>query len=126
MASYITTSSLVCCGCDSIWPMMVVPLSLNFLAILSATHTRLRPLRLARYNASSAARNNSGRELAFNGTVAIPIDAVRFPTSGISICAIFNGRLMGVLQVTASNPNRVWQESEILLLRIVADQVAVA
>jgi GAF domain-containing protein len=33
---------------------------------------------------------------------------------------------MGVLQVTASNPNRVWQESEILLLRIVADQVAVA
>ena len=33
---------------------------------------------------------------------------------------------MGALQVTASDAARVWQESEILLLRTVADQVAVA
>jgi len=39
---------------------------------------------------------------------------------------IFNGRLMGVLQVTDNDHNRVWQENEILLLRTVADQVAVA
>lgn len=39
---------------------------------------------------------------------------------------IFQERVMGALQVTASDPARVWHESEILLLRTVADQVAVA
>jgi diguanylate cyclase (GGDEF)-like protein len=39
---------------------------------------------------------------------------------------IFDGRLMGVLQVTSTDHSRVWHESEILLLRTVADQVAVA
>jgi diguanylate cyclase (GGDEF)-like protein len=39
---------------------------------------------------------------------------------------IFNGRVTGVLQVTSNDPTRVWHESEILLLRTVADQVTVA
>ena len=39
---------------------------------------------------------------------------------------IFHERLMGALQVTAADPARVWQESEILLLRTVANQVALA
>ena len=39
---------------------------------------------------------------------------------------IFQERVMGALQVTAPDPARIWQESEILLLRTVADQVAVA
>jgi diguanylate cyclase (GGDEF)-like protein len=39
---------------------------------------------------------------------------------------IFHERLRGVLQVTASDPARVWGENEILLLRTVANQAAVA
>jgi len=39
---------------------------------------------------------------------------------------VFHERLMGALQVTSSDPARVWHENEILLLRTVADQVAVA
>ena len=39
---------------------------------------------------------------------------------------VFDERLMGALQVNANDPSRVWQENEILLLRTVADQVAVA
>jgi diguanylate cyclase (GGDEF)-like protein len=39
---------------------------------------------------------------------------------------IFDERSMGALQVTAADPARVWQENEILLLRTVANQVAVA
>ena len=33
---------------------------------------------------------------------------------------------MGALKVTSTDQSRVWQENEILLLRTVADQVAVA
>ena len=39
---------------------------------------------------------------------------------------VFHERLMGALKVTSTDQSRVWQENEILLLRTVADQVAVA
>lgn len=39
---------------------------------------------------------------------------------------LFQGRMMGALQVSANDRARVWHENEILLLRTVADQVAVA
>ncbi|HYW74913.1 MAG TPA: sensor domain-containing diguanylate cyclase [Pyrinomonadaceae bacterium] len=39
---------------------------------------------------------------------------------------VFDERLMGAVQVSSDDPSRVWQENEILLLRTVADQVAVA
>src|SRR5205823_4709200 len=39
---------------------------------------------------------------------------------------VFHERLMGALQVMALDRKRLWQESEILLLRTVADQVTVA
>jgi len=39
---------------------------------------------------------------------------------------VFDERLMGALQVNSNDPSRVWQENEVLLLRTVADQVAVA
>ena len=39
---------------------------------------------------------------------------------------VFHERLMGALQVTSADSTRVWQQNEILLLRTVADQVAVA
>jgi diguanylate cyclase (GGDEF)-like protein len=39
---------------------------------------------------------------------------------------VFHERLMGALQVTAADAARVWHENEILLLRTVANQVAVA
>ncbi len=44
----------------------------------------------------------------------------------VTVPLIFHERLIGVLQVTAADPMRVWGENEILLLRTVADQVAVA
>ena len=48
----------------------------------------------------------------------------KFPTAVAPL--VFHERLMGALQVTAGDAARVWQENEILLLRTVADQVAVA
>jgi len=39
---------------------------------------------------------------------------------------IFQGRFMGALQVTAADSSRAWEGNELLLLRTVADQVAVA
>ena len=39
---------------------------------------------------------------------------------------IFQERFMGALQVTAADPSREWEGNELLLLRTVADQVAVA
>jgi diguanylate cyclase (GGDEF)-like protein len=39
---------------------------------------------------------------------------------------LFGPRFMGVLMVRSDDPTRIWQENETLLLRTVADQVAVA
>jgi diguanylate cyclase (GGDEF)-like protein len=39
---------------------------------------------------------------------------------------MFQERFMGALQVTAADPSRAWDGNELLLLRTVADQVAVA
>jgi len=43
-----------------------------------------------------------------------------------AVPVIFHERVMGVLMVTSDNPQRAWQENEIMLMRTVADQVAVA
>jgi diguanylate cyclase (GGDEF)-like protein len=48
----------------------------------------------------------------------------KFPIAVVPL--IFQERVIGVLQVTASDLARVWAENEILLLRTVANQVAVA
>lgn len=39
---------------------------------------------------------------------------------------IYHSRFMGVLMVRSDDPTRIWQENELLLMRTVADQVAVA
>jgi diguanylate cyclase (GGDEF)-like protein len=49
---------------------------------------------------------------------------IQLPSAVVPL--IFQERPMGALQVTAADPSRVWQENEILLLRTVANQVAVA
>ena len=43
-----------------------------------------------------------------------------------AVPVIYHDRTMGVLMVTSDDPQRLWQENEIMLLRTVADQVAVA
>ena len=43
-----------------------------------------------------------------------------------AVPVIYRERTMGVLMVSSDDPQRVWQENEILLMRTVADQVAVA
>ncbi|HVS82593.1 MAG TPA: diguanylate cyclase [Pyrinomonadaceae bacterium] len=48
----------------------------------------------------------------------------RFPMAIVPL--IFHERFMGALQVTAADQSRAWEENELLLLRTVADQVAVA
>ena len=48
----------------------------------------------------------------------------RFPMAIAPL--IFQERSIGALQVTAADPSRTWDENELLLLRTVADQVAVA
>jgi diguanylate cyclase (GGDEF)-like protein len=43
-----------------------------------------------------------------------------------AVPVIYHDRTMGVLMVTSDDPQRLWQENEVMLLRTVADQVAVA
>ncbi|HEX8146349.1 MAG TPA: sensor domain-containing diguanylate cyclase, partial [Pyrinomonadaceae bacterium] len=43
-----------------------------------------------------------------------------------AVPVIYHDRTMGVLMVTSDDPQRLWQENELMLLRTVADQVAVA
>ena len=43
-----------------------------------------------------------------------------------AVPVIYHDRTMGVLMVASDDPQRLWQESEVMLLRTVADQVAVA
>ncbi len=47
-----------------------------------------------------------------------------FPAAVVPL--IYRDRPMGVLMVSSDDPARVWQENEVLLMRTVADQVAVA
>jgi diguanylate cyclase (GGDEF)-like protein len=54
---------------------------------------------------------------AVGGADARPVAAVP---------VIFHERTMGVLMVTSDDPVRVWQDNEIMLMRTVADQMAVA
>jgi diguanylate cyclase (GGDEF)-like protein len=51
-------------------------------------------------------------------------DASVRPAAAVPV--IFHERVMGVLMVTSDDPRRAWQENEIMLMRTVADQVAVA
>jgi len=50
--------------------------------------------------------------------------AQQFPLAVIPL--IFQERFIGALEVVDDNPSRTWQDNEILLLRTVANQVAVA
>jgi diguanylate cyclase (GGDEF)-like protein len=43
-----------------------------------------------------------------------------------AVPVIYHDRTMGVLMVSSDDPQRLWQENEVMLLRTVADQVAVA
>src|SRR5438105_721792 len=43
-----------------------------------------------------------------------------------AVCLVYHDCKMGMLMVRSDDPQRVWQENEILLMRTVADQVAVA
>ncbi|MFL6335499.1 MAG: diguanylate cyclase [Pyrinomonadaceae bacterium] len=43
-----------------------------------------------------------------------------------AVPVIYRDRTMGILMVTSDDPQRLWQENELMLLRTVADQVAVA
>ena len=43
-----------------------------------------------------------------------------------AVPVIYHDRTMGVLMVTSDDPQRLWQDTEVMLLRTVADQVAVA
>jgi diguanylate cyclase (GGDEF)-like protein len=48
----------------------------------------------------------------------------KFPMAIVPL--VFQERFMGALQVTAADPARAWDGNELLLLRTVADQIAVA
>ncbi|MFN2576078.1 MAG: diguanylate cyclase [Pyrinomonadaceae bacterium] len=52
------------------------------------------------------------------------VSSDRLPVAVVPL--VFHERLMGALQVTSADYTRVWQQNEILLLRTVADQAAVA
>ncbi|HKG11925.1 MAG TPA: sensor domain-containing diguanylate cyclase [Pyrinomonadaceae bacterium] len=56
------------------------------------------------------------------GTGAVGAD--ERPVAAVPV--IFHERTMGVLMVTSDEPERVWQDNEVMLMMTVADQVAVA
>jgi diguanylate cyclase (GGDEF)-like protein len=56
------------------------------------------------------------------GTGAVGAD--ERPVAAVPV--IFHERTMGVLMVTSDDPERIWQDNEIMLMMTVADQMAVA
>lgn len=59
-----------------------------------------------------------------DGSENLDSGAIQFPVAVIPL--VFQERFIGALEVVDDNPVRTWQENEILLLRTVANQVAVA
>ena len=65
-------------------------------------------------------RNPAGRE----GSEASDGEPEQFPLAVVPL--VFHERFIGVLEVIDDDPARTWQDNELLLLRTVANQVAVA
>lgn len=59
-----------------------------------------------------------------DGSDSFELAQTQFPLAVIPL--IFQDRFIGALEVVDDNPRRTWQDNEILLLRTVANQVAVA
>jgi diguanylate cyclase (GGDEF)-like protein len=59
-----------------------------------------------------------------DGSDSFDLAPAQFPLAVIPL--IFQDRFVGALEVVDDNPSRTWQDNEILLLRTVANQVAVA
>ncbi|HEV3469427.1 MAG TPA: sensor domain-containing diguanylate cyclase [Pyrinomonadaceae bacterium] len=63
------------------------------------------------------------RTFVQDGTTSVEDPSVR-PSAAVPV--IFDERVVGVLMVASDDPQRAWEENEIMLMRTVADQVAVA
>jgi diguanylate cyclase (GGDEF)-like protein len=63
------------------------------------------------------------RTFVHDGTEGSDDPTVR-PAAAVPV--IFHERVMGALMVVSDDPQRAWEENEIMLMRTVADQVAVA
>lgn len=74
-------------------------------------------------NAVGARLRGRMRTFVQDGTTA-GADPTARPAAAVPV--IFHERVMGVLMVTSDDPRRTWEENEIMLMRTVADQVAVA
>jgi diguanylate cyclase (GGDEF)-like protein len=59
-----------------------------------------------------------------DGSDSFELEQTQFPLAVIPL--MFQDRFIGALEVVDDNPGRTWQDNEILLLRTVANQVAVA
>ena len=79
----------------------------ELLGDIGALGARLRRIKTYVHDGSSGSEGTGPRPVA-----AVPV--------------IYHERTMGVLMVTSDDPQRLWQDNEIMLLRTVADQVAVA
>ncbi|MDQ3805387.1 MAG: sensor domain-containing diguanylate cyclase, partial [Acidobacteriota bacterium] len=58
-----------------------------------------------------------------DGSEGVADPSIR-PSAAVPV--IFHERVVGVLMVTSDDPRRAWEENEIMLMRTVSDQVAVA
>jgi diguanylate cyclase (GGDEF)-like protein len=59
-----------------------------------------------------------------DGSESLEAEETQFPLAVVPL--VFHERFIGALEVVDDNPGRTWQDNEILLLRTVANQVAVA
>jgi len=78
---------------------------------------------LADLEALSVRLRGPTKIFVYDGAAGITDDKW-LPVAVVSL--IYHDRTMGVLMVRSADPQRVWQDNEILLMRTVADQVAVA
>jgi diguanylate cyclase (GGDEF)-like protein len=78
---------------------------------------------LADLEALSVRLDGPTKIFVYDGAAGIADDKW-LPAAAVSL--IYHDRTMGVLMVRSADPHRVWQDNEILLMRTVADQVAVA
>ncbi|HVS21582.1 MAG TPA: sensor domain-containing diguanylate cyclase, partial [Pyrinomonadaceae bacterium] len=99
-------------------------LSYSFFAKESAIEAKQREFFMDELNVHNACLAKHPEPFTRDGCDESGSSDDRLPLAVVPL--IFHERYMGALQVIAGDPARTWQENELLLLRTVADQVAVA
>ena len=102
----------------------VQPLSYSYFADGERDTKLQREAVISELDSITSSMSKNRELLVREGSEGAADGVVEFPLAAIPL--VFHERFIGALEVVDDNPTRTWQDNEILLLRTVANQVAVA